>query len=584
MLPSASPQEPAGTLVPSLELGVIHCSLTSTPPIVRAEGTIELLGDVLITCRNVGPVAGSAGQGSFEADIRLSLNVGFAGYADSASDIGVSDAVLVVNENHCFNPSSRRTFGECGLESDTVQDAMLADWDGSSPAVLRWSGIAFPIPGAAIGVAGQVAEPVADCSQRFGESGGCHPLSTTLRLTNIRANVAQLGVTGTSSSSSVPLVASLSIRARDARVVVANSTVQVAAAAPGIRIGTQPLDSAGLCSRGAAEARVDIAEGFATAFKSTGRPGFEPGDPGWREFFYPLDEFARDNTFSLPGTRLRIALSSLPEGLEVSAPRSFACAAAGSESNLLQLALVEGADASGFGGTVAEDASAEYDLLAPSSGGDAVVTYEVTGANPLAQEECRLPLRFARSEAVESTLEDRRVQVAVHLAPFGAGGTDPAEGSRFLPGKLTVPHSFHIRSCGTTLFFPFVTNRSNFDTSILIFNTSRDPLGTRYQEGRCTLQYHGSGVEGQSQPSVQTSVLLEAGDQLSFTLSEGNLNQGVASVSDFQGYLVAVCGFQYARGFAFVTEQINGTAILAQGYLAETIRSPDKAAASPPQP
>ena len=583
-LPSAWPQEPSESLIPSLELGVIRCSATSAPPIVRAEGTSELIGDVLVTCQNVGPAAGSAGRGYFEADISLSLNVGFAGYADAASGSDVSDAVLVVNENHCFNPSGERTFGECGLETDTVQDAMLAHWDRSLPQLLRWNGIAFPIPGAAIGSLTQAAAPISDCSERFGDSGGCHPLSTTFRLTNIRADVAQLGVTGASAAASVPLLALLSIRSQDAEVALADSTIQVAAAAPGLRIDTQPIDSADLCSRGVAEARIDIAEGFATAFKSAGRPQFEPGDPGWREYFYPLDEFARDTTFSLPGSRLRIALSDLPEGLEVSAPRSFSCAAAGSEGNFLQLALVDGADASGFGGAVTQGTSTDHELLASSIASEAVAVYEIVQANPLAQEECRLPLRFARSVGTDPLLEDRRIKVSVHLAPLGSGGTDPEEGSRFLPGRLTPQPSFHVRSCGTTLFFPFVTNRSNFDTAILIANTSRDPLGTRYQEGRCTLQYHGSGVEGQRQPSVQTTVVLEAGDQLAFTLSGGNANQAVSSVTDFQGYLVAVCGFQYARGFAFVTEQINGTAILAQGYLAETIRSPAEAVAAFPPP
>ncbi len=584
-LPSALPQQPSEALIPSLGLGVIRCSATSAPPIVRAEGASELLGDVVITCQNVGPAAGTPGRGFFEADISLSLNVDFAGYADSVSGSDVSDAVLVVNGNHCLNPGSERAFGECGLETDTVQDAMLAQWDRSSPGLLRWNGIAFPIPGAAIGSVTQVAEPVSDCSEHFGDSGGCHPLSTTFRLTNIRANVVQLGVTGASAAASVPLLASLSIRARNAEVALAESTVQMAAAAPGLRVETQPIDSAGLCSRGEAEARIDIAEGFATAFKPAGRPRFQPGDPGWRDDFYPLDEFARDNTFSLPGTRLRIALSGLPAGLEVSVPRSVACAAAsGLEGNLLELALVDGVDASGFGGAVAQGASTEYEVLAPSTASEAVAVYEITQANPLAQEECRLPLRFSQSGGAGTTPEDRRITVSVHLAPLGSGGADPEDGSRFVSGKLTPQPSFHVRSCGTTLFFPFVTNRSNFDTAILIANTSRDPLGTRYQEGRCTLQYHGSGVEGQRQPSVQTTVLVEAGDQVAFTLSNGNPNQGVSSVSDFQGYLVAVCGFQYARGFAFVTEQVNGTAILAQGYLAETIRSLGEAAASFPRP
>ena len=65
------------------------------------------------------------------------------------------------------------------------------------------------------------------------------------------------------------------------------------------------------------------------------------------------------------------------------------------------------------------------------------------------------------------------------------------------PSVMERP-SFGMTGCGTTIFFPFVTNRSNFDTAIVISNTSADPHGTRHQSGECILRYHGSRGEGQA--------------------------------------------------------------------------------------
>ena len=129
-----------------------------------------------------------------------------------------------------------------------------------------------------------------------------------------------------------------------------------------------------------------------------------------------------------------------------------------------------------------------------------------------------------------------------------------------------------------------MTNRANFDTAIVIANTSADPLGSRHQAGRCRLQYHNSNADGQVELVAQTSVELEAGKNLAFTLSDGNVLQGVDAVTDFQGYLVAECGFQHGQGFAFVTEQINGAAILAQGYLAEIVQGSLNAGATTTEP
>ena len=48
----------AAHLGPPHTLGVITCNSVAVPPIVRAEGIAELVGDIVLTCTNVPPAIG----------------------------------------------------------------------------------------------------------------------------------------------------------------------------------------------------------------------------------------------------------------------------------------------------------------------------------------------------------------------------------------------------------------------------------------------------------------------------------------------------------------------------------------------
>ena len=55
-----------------------------------------------------------------------------------------------------------------------------------------------------------------------------------------------------------------------------------------------------------------------------------------------------------------------------------------------------------------------------------------------------------------------------------------------------------------------------------------------------------------------------AGQQLTFTLSGGG-NLGIAATPGFQGYMNATCNFQYAHGFAFISDV--GANKVSEAYL-----------------
>ncbi len=140
--------------------------------------------------------------------------------------------------------------------------------------------------------------------------------------------------------------------------------------------------------------------------------------------------------------------------------------------------------------------------------------------------------------------------------------------------KLVEGDALVISACRTILLFPYITNQIGFDTGIVIANTSSDPLSgnsARQQQGACTLYYYGGTTGGGAAPSAQTTDIIPTGQQLTFTLSGGG-NYAAPGAPGFQGYMFALCNFQFAHGYAFVTKM--GAVDIAHGYLALVV--PDR--------
>jgi hypothetical protein len=112
-----------------------------------------------------------------------------------------------------------------------------------------------------------------------------------------------------------------------------------------------------------------------------------------------------------------------------------------------------------------------------------------------------------------------------------------------------------------------VTHQQGFDTGIAIANTSSDPISTSPQAGTCKLSWYDgtgkfapTGING-------TDLTKEA------AVATGTVAVNVASalVPNFQGYMFAQCNFQYAHGFAFISDL--GARNLAMGYLALVVNN-----------
>jgi hypothetical protein len=139
---------------------------------------------------------------------------------------------------------------------------------------------------------------------------------------------------------------------------------------------------------------------------------------------------------------------------------------------------------------------------------------------------------------------------------FSAAAGAVASSSLPIPRFADTSSATNILSivlCNTVLLFPFVTNQSGFDTGLAISNTTTDPFSTRPQSGTCTLNFFGA-----SAPPAVTTANVPTGTTF-VTLAS-------TSAAGFQGYMIAVCQFQLAHGFAFISD--IGARNLAMGYLA----------------
>jgi hypothetical protein len=139
---------------------------------------------------------------------------------------------------------------------------------------------------------------------------------------------------------------------------------------------------------------------------------------------------------------------------------------------------------------------------------------------------------------------------------------------------LQRPTAMTVGPCRTILLFPFVSNQGGWDTGLAIANTSADPLSTKNQAGVCKMYYYGDSNGGPAPTNPQTTVSVATGTVAVGTLSSGGV---IPAAPGFQGYIFAICEFQYAHGYAFISDL--GATKLAQGYLALIV--PDRSSRMP---
>jgi len=161
-------------------------------------------------------------------------------------------------------------------------------------------------------------------------------------------------------------------------------------------------------------------------------------------------------------------------------------------------------------------------------------------------------------------------------ASAGPTATSAALIPRFTTPTTTPQPWLNITICQTALLWPYVTAAPGFDTGLAIANTSSDPFNgtTVAQNGSCTLNWYGTtqtatgtgasppatlGCDQPSAPALCVPVIPSGTDWV-------NAVSILLPNSGFSGYMIAVCNFQYAHGYAAITDL--GIQHILSSYLA----------------
>lgn len=523
----------------------LQCTANSSSvPLVRYEGIAEEMGQVFIDCIGGTPTANGVAIPRVNIVIFLGTNV--TSRLLNTTTLG-SEAMLVVDDPPvgsrylCQAPGNCGTFLGTGSGSGVytgadVNHANIFQAIQSAPNQLSWLGVPFDPP-------------------------GTNP-RRRLRIVNVRGNANGAGLSGGLIPNDIKMFITIS---GTGAPPLFNPLVSVASVVESYKFTATKNTSLNQCEVTTATVDVTFAELFAHAFRSRGT-----ADQNDILTIYNTESMFSDTTitngvanagYATQGTRHWIKLSNVPTGVAI--------AARDRNSNWggnLMASRVTGFDSVAAGGTVTVAPTGSYTTVLTETATTREVTlvYEVVGHDAGVTQEFKYDLQISYDQSPLPGLGTASVQG--NYAPvsdvFTASNTLSAP--RFVFAPKSGGDVLTINPCQTNLLFPFVAQTGNFDTGIAISNTSKDPFSTPNQTGKCNMYYYGTN-EPATNPD-DTSVDIAAGKQLLYTLSAGNAAQGLNPAPGFVGYIIARCNFQYAHGYAFISDL--GSKEFAQGYIA----------------
>jgi hypothetical protein len=308
------------------------------------------------------------------------------------------------------------------------------------------------------------------------------------------------------------------------------------------------------------------------------------------------------------GTRLKVVFANLPHGITLTVPTVINDAVGGSivlvSSNNASVGYDAVPDQGTFGGpTPLTDGTLTINYASSAvNTGIAAAVYEVVTANQSAIDSFPVPITLSFTGAPGTPGSPDVGSVAAltgSFAPTAGGSVTPptTAGSFTLPaGNYASPEPtpiprfidntvwtniFSVSLCQTVLLFPYVTDFPGFDTGIAISNTSADPLlslGALPQSGPCTISFYGGvmtgtpptatfnntaknigsnvpGTVSTNDPTVMlfSTGLVGPGQTWAFSLSNADTTSGTSGFVGFSGYAIATCQFQFAHGYAFIS-------------------------------
>jgi hypothetical protein len=450
-------------------------------------------------------------------------------------------------------------------------------------------------------------------------------IARVFRITNVRINANALGGGGLAGTTQV--LASISISGSTS--VPVNQPVQIAGfIQSGLTVGTRNIGNTGSLSlpnnlnqcSSATTSPVTIlrySENFGTAFKTRVAPTSSyDGQSGYPylqnipgAIYNSESGFVTGSIYGISnqsyvgladyGTRLKAVFNNVPTGVRIfvsttnvinltgvsgsGSPYTLGQPAGNSTVSYAQLVISDTAvDGNGTAPTVpaAGYTSPTQTCTTPGCAvlslngyaelsvvnNSASAVWEIINTNPATPENFDFGtwVTYTASSATNSPPPGTAtVNMSFGPVPPSFTATAGAAASALLTiprfADMSSPQNiFTIVQCTTSLLFPFITNQAGFDTGFAIMNTTSDPFGTKPQAGTCAFNFY-----GQNAPPQFITPIIPSGNNTAST-TYAFLASSIAP--NFEGYAIAVCNFQLAHGYAFVSDL--GAQKLAHGYLA----------------
>jgi hypothetical protein len=598
----------------------LTCSTNVTvTPALRGEGYTEQTGDITITCTGGSIIA--IGNSIPLVNISVFYNTTVTSrllptVSPQASN-NTSEALLLIDE-----PGS----GLPGFGPSLGQKLCTSPLTGCAATVGVIGGVATPV-GADTTFAPNVYQGVVNGNSVTFFGVPVMPPTTTgsrvFRITNVRVNAQPLA--GGSASGASPVQASISISGATS-LSISNSAPNVGYVSNGLTATASSAANLAQCTTYTKSSAniLTFAENFGSAFKTrvnaasntlyagqiSGPIQNVPGAIYNSEsnFVFPINSLQVAGLADF-GTRLKATFNNIPAGMrifvsttnvnnaatnlttaQIPNPVGGMTANANNAAGYLGYAqLVNGETTSdGNAGTVGFFPLVTATDNGPSGGnvpiaevsltnGTGTAVWEVVNTNPNTNESFNFAVYVTDTPAVaQNTPLPGTSTVNLSYAPTATSGAASSSLAvpRFAGDATAARNIFTVTICRTILLYPYITNQAGFYTGLTVANTSLDSYtigskATGAQSGSCTLTYYGGTTAAPTTPPAASNTGNIAGGTV-----YANLLSLLAP--NFQGYMFAVCNFQYAHGFAFISDV--GAQKLAMGYLAIVLNDPGTSA------
>ena len=583
----------------------------AVPPTIRSEGFTEGVGDIVITCTG-GPTTQFAGGTQALGIPTANFTVFFGTNVTSrllpvAGASNASEALLMIDEPGAPNLG---TFGSQQAQNLCPTPASGCITEGSQ-VVNNGNALANNAHNVYQGlVTGNQVTFLGVPVLAPGTTG-----ARVFRITNVRVNAAGLNASG---NAPAPVQAFVSISGSTS-LPLTNSQVIVGYATSGLTTALRNAGNTGnlggsgtgfqqcvstnsLGAGGSFTGILQYTANFATAFKqrtaTSGTPGTLLNGPftgaaaqntpgaifsnSESMFIYPTLTGSNGSMAGLAdfGTRFKAVFTNVPAGVTLLVSTTNVPSngvAGGTQANT----------ATSFAVLVASETSPENGNAFPvinsstSSGtvslatvtpvnGTATAVWEVVNSNTNTLQQFNFVVQMVFSAATATNNPATGpISVNMSFAPTPSQGAFTASSAGSASSSLPIPRFADtstprtiatINLCQTLLLFPYITTVTGFETGLAISNTTVDVSGTAAQSGSCTLSWFGN-PSGTPNPASSNTGTIAAGT--TFTGQSSATNMAGAG---FTGYMFALCNFQFAHGYAAITDV--GVRNILSSYLA----------------